>query len=150
MSKAATKNPALKPLEVLIGKWKTVGKHPMLPGVVLKGKASFKWHKKGAFLLMQTHIDHKDFPDGIAIFGTDDSEKEMSMIYFDERKVSRTYTSTLKKNVWKWWRKDKKFSQRFTGKIKDNGKTIELKGEMSKNGKRWEKDLELIYTRTSK
>ncbi|MEO6303524.1 MAG: hypothetical protein ABIP51_10150 [Bacteroidia bacterium] len=150
MSKAAKKNPALKSMGVLIGKWKMVGKHPMLPGVILKGKTSFEWLKKGAFVIMRSRIDHKDFPEGIAIFGSDDSKKEFSMIYFDERKVSRTYTSTLKKNIWKWWRKDKKFSQRFTGKITDAGNTIISKGEMSKNGKRWEKDLELIYTRTTK
>lgn len=147
MTKAAKKNPSLEPLNILVGKWKTVGRHPMLPGVILEGYTTFKWIEKGAFLLMYNHIDHKDFPDGIAIFGSDDSEKEFSMIYFDERTVSRKYTSTFKKNTWKWWRNDKKFSQRFTGKISNNGDTIISKGEMSQNGKAWEKDLELTYTR---
>jgi len=147
MSKATKKNPLLEPLTVLIGEWKTTGHHPFFPGVTLHGTASFKWIENGAFLIMHTHIDHEKFPDGIAIFGSDSSEDEYSMIYFDERDISRKYISTCKNNVWKWWRNDPKFSQRFTGEIKDNGNTIVSTGEMSQDGKPWEKDLELIYTR---
>ncbi len=147
MSKAAKPNPALSPLKALIGEWKTVGKHPMLPGVILNGQTSFEWLEKGAFLMMRNHIDHKDFPDGIAIIGSDDSAEAYSMIYFDEREVSRNYTTTLKDNIWIWSRNDPEFSQRFTGRISDDGNTIVSHGEMSKNGKPWEKDLELTYTR---
>src|SRR6187402_3917144 len=93
VSKAVKKNPALEPLHILIGEWKTVGKHPFLPNEVLIGHASFNWMEGGAFIIMQTTIEHKDFPDGIAIFGSDDSSDEYSMIYFDEREVSRKYTS---------------------------------------------------------
>ncbi|MEO6040180.1 MAG: hypothetical protein ABIQ93_17330 [Saprospiraceae bacterium] len=150
MSKAAKKNPALVPLAILIGRWKTVGKHPLVPNVTLHGETSFEWLENGAFLIMRSHLDHPDFPDGIAIFGSDDSEAAYSMIYFDERGVSRKYMSTLRNNVRKWWRNDKEFSQRFTGEIKDNGNTIVSQGEMSKDGKSWEKDLGLIYTRISK
>ena len=150
MSIPAKKNPALEPLSILIGKWRTIGKHPMLPNVILKGQTTFKWLEQGAFLVMYSHIDHKDFPDGIAIFGSDDSEKEFSMNYYDERKVSRKFTSTFKKNVLKWWRDDKKFSQHFIGKIQNNGNTIVSKGKMSRNGKAWEKDLELTFTRIKK
>ncbi len=147
MSKAAKKNPSLEAYSILIGKWKTRGSHPLLPNIILKGQTTFEWLEKGAFLVMRNHIDHKDFPDGIAIIGSDDSDKEHSMIYFDERKVSRKFTSTIKRKVWKYWRKDKKFSQRFTCEIKDGGKTIISKGKMSQNGMAWEKDLQLVYTK---
>ncbi len=147
MSNAAKKNPKLEPLTVLIGEWKTTGSHPFFPGVVLTGKASFSWLENGAFMIMHTHINHEQFPDGIAIFGSDDSEEAYSMIYFDERTVSRKYISTVKNNVWTWWRNDKEFSQRYTCEIKDNGNTIVAKGEMCQTGKYWEKDLELTYTK---
>jgi hypothetical protein len=150
MSNAAKKNPLLKSLEILVGEWKTVGKHPLLPNETLHGKTSFQWLENGAFLIMHSHIDHKNFPDGIAIFGSDDSEKEYSMIYFDERNVSRKYISTLENNLWKWWRNEKEFSQRFTGEIRDGGNTIVSTGEMSREGKPWEKDLELTYIKISK
>ncbi|HMJ70437.1 MAG TPA: hypothetical protein VK508_16140 [Cyclobacteriaceae bacterium] len=147
MSKAAKRNPKLESHSILVGEWKTVGHHPFLPDVTLNGTASFEWLENGAFLIMRTHIDHKEFPDGIAVFGSDDSEEECDMIYFDERNVSRKYTSILKNNIWKWWRNDQKFSQRCTCEIKDDGNTIFSKGEMSKDGKSWEKDLELVYTK---
>jgi hypothetical protein len=147
ISEAAKPNPALKPFTILIGEWKTVGKHPFMPGQVLHGHASFKWLEGGAFMIMHSSMEEEEFPTGIAIFGSDDSSEEYAMIYFDEREVSRKYVSTLKDNVWRWWRNDPKFSQRFTCTITDDGNTIVSRGEMSKNGKPWEKDLELTYTR---
>jgi hypothetical protein len=149
MSKASKKNPSLAPLSILVGEWKAVGTHPLVPGVTLYGKTTFQWIENGAFLMMNNHIDHKDFPDGISIFGSDDSDERYTMLYFDERGVSRKYASTLKNNTWKWWREDKEFSQRVTSEIKDDGNTIVSKGEMSRNGSSWEKDLSLTYTRIS-
>jgi len=39
------------------------------------------------------------------------------------------------------------FSQRFTGTIVDDGRTIIGKGVLSRDGLSWEKDLDLTYTR---
>ena len=146
-SKAIKTNPKLEPLAILIGEWKTEGQHPMIPGKILYGRTSFKWIQGGAFMMMESSVEEKGFPEGIAIFGSDDASDEYAMIYFDEREVSRRYTATLKDGLWKWWRTDSEFSQRFTGIIHEDGNTITSKGEMSKNGKPWEKDLELTYTR---
>ncbi len=145
--KAAIPNPALEPLSILIGEWKTVGKHPFMPGKVLHGHTSFKWLEGGAFMIMHSSIEQDEFPEGIAIFGSDNSSEEYSMIYFDERKISRKYISTLKNKIWKWWRNDPEFSQRVICTIADDGNTIVSTGEMSRNGGPWEKDLELTYTR---
>lgn len=145
---ASIPNPALKPLSVLVGEWNTVGTHPYVPGTTFHGRTSFEWLEGGAFLIMHSEIDEPGIPSGIAIFGSDDSTKEYYMLYFDERGVSRKYEVTLDNNIWKWWRNDPKFSQRFTGTIVDDGRTIISKGEMSRYGKSWEKDLELIYKRT--
>ena len=147
ISEAARPNPALQSLGILIGEWKTVGKHPFMPGKVLHGHASFKWLEGGAFIIMHSSIEAEEFPEGIAIFGSDNSSEEYSMIYFDEREVSRKYTATLKDNVLKWWRNDPEFSQRFTCTIADDGNTIVSKGEMLRSGKSWEGDLELTFTR---
>ena len=146
-SAAAKPNPALNPLSILIGEWDALGKHPYFPGTVLRGKASFKWLEGGAFIIMRASIAHEQFPAGIAIFGSDGSSEEYDMIYFDEREVSRKYTATLKNNVFNWWRNDADFSQRFTCIISQDGNSIVSKGEMSKDGKAWEEDLELTYTR---
>lgn len=86
-------------------------------------------------------------PKGIAIFGSDDTIREYFMLYFDERKVSRKYDVSFQNNILKWWRNSPEFSQRYTWTLADDGNTIIGKGELSKDGTTWEKDLDLTYTR---
>ena len=145
--KAAIPNPALNSLKPLIGEWKTVGTHPLVPNTTLHGHSSFNWIEGGAFLIWHSEIDKEGFPSGIAIFGSDDSTGEYFMLYFDERKVSRKYEVSFQDNIVKWWRNAPNFSQRYTWTFADNGNTIIGKGEVCKDGKTWEGDLDLTYTR---
>src|SRR6478609_7885638 len=92
---AVKPNPALAPMSALVGMWSTVGTHPLVPGKTFHGRTSFEWIEGGAFLLMRSEIDEPEIPSGIAIFGTDDETGECSMIYFDERGVSRHYETTF-------------------------------------------------------
>ncbi|MGH2611501.1 MAG: hypothetical protein ACRDFB_00455 [Rhabdochlamydiaceae bacterium] len=147
MNKAAIPNPALQPFAVLVGEWKTVGTHPLVPNNILHGHSSFKWIEGGAFLMWYSKIDKEGFPTGIAIFGSDDATKEYLMMYFDERKVSRKYEVSFKDGVLKWWRNTPEFSQQYTWTITDKDNTIISKGLLSKDGINWEKDLELTFTR---
>ncbi len=147
MSKATIPNPALQPFAVLIGEWTTVGTHALLPETTLHGHSSFSWIEGGAFLKWNSEVKHKDIPASIAIFGSDDATKEFFMLYFDERKVSRKYEVSFQDGVLKYWRNAPQFSQRYTWTIAEDGNTIIGKGELSKDGKAWEKDLDLIYTR---
>lgn len=148
LNNEATKpNPALEPLSVLVGTWTTVGTHPLVPGITFHGRTSFARIEGGAFLIMRSEIDEPEIPSGIAIFGTDDATGECSMLYFDERGVSRRYEVSLRDNVWRWWRNANGFSQRFAGTIAADGRTIVSRGELSRDGSTWEPDLELTYTR---
>jgi hypothetical protein len=147
MREASIPNPALAAFGVLIGTWHTTGTHLLMPGTILHGRTSFEWLEGGAFLLMRSEIDEPGIPSGIAIFGSDDAEQEYYMLYFDERGVSRKYEVSLRDNLWKWWRNAPGFSQRYTGTIVDDGNTIIGKGELSKDGVTWEKDLDLTYKR---
>jgi len=87
-AKALSTNPALKPLEFLVGEWRTTGSHPEFSGQTLFGRASFAWHEGGACLIMRTQIDDPQIPNGVAIIGSDDVAGTFAMIYFDERGVS--------------------------------------------------------------
>ncbi len=145
--KAAIPNPTLNPLKTLIGEWKAVGTHPLVPHTTLHGHSSFNWIEGGAFIIWHSDIDKEGFPGGIAIFGSDDATGEYFMLYFDERKVSRKYEVSFQDNIVKWWRNAPNFSQRYTWTFADNGNSIIGKGELSKDGKTWEEDLELTYTR---
>ena len=147
MREASIPNPALKPFNVWIGNWNTVGTHPLFPDTLLHGRASSEWLWGGTFLRMRSEIAEPGIPSGLAIFGGDDSAQEYLMLYFDERGVSRQYEVTLRENIWKSWRNMPDFSQRFIGTIVDSGNTIVGKGELSKDGSSWEKDLELTYKR---
>jgi hypothetical protein len=147
---ASIPNSALKPLSVLIGNWKTVGHHSLLPNITLHGHTSFEWVENGAFLKMHSEIDEPGIPTGIAIFGSDDATKKYFMLYFDERGVSRKYDVAMDTNIVKWWRNTSDFSQRYTWTFTNNGNTIIGKGQLSKDGSNWEDDLSLTYTRLKK
>ena len=114
------------------------------------GHASFTWVESGALLLFRSHIDEPEIPDGVAILGTDDAALDAgAMLYFDIRNVSREYRWTISSNVWTWSRDELGFSQRMVLTIANDGLRIEAKGQMSRNGKSWEPDLQLTYTRIS-
>ena len=103
-AKALIPNPALRPLQFLIGEWRTTGTHPMVPGKELPGRTSFAWHEGGAFLIMRQQVDESDFPDGVAIIGSDDAAGTFSMTYFDERGTSRLMEVTVRSGTVTWRR----------------------------------------------
>ncbi len=144
-NEAAKPNPLLQALSVLVGTWTTVGTHPLVPGTTFHGRTTFSWIEGGAFLAMRSQIDEPEIPSAIAIIGTDDATGECSMLYFDERGVSRRYLVSLEGNEWRWWRDSADISQRFVGTISADKQTIVTRGEMSRNGGPWESDLALTY-----
>lgn len=146
-SKAFIPNPALEPFQVFVGEWQTTGSHPYLPGITLHGLTSFDWLEGGAFLIIHSEIDDPNFPDGIAIFGSDNVAKNYFLLSFVERGVSRKYDVTMTGDQLTWWCDEPSFSQRFTLVIEDNGNRMRSQGEMSREGAAWEEDLALTYVR---
>ena len=146
-NKAAKPNPALKRLSKIVGGWQTIGMHPYFPNKTLHGRTTFAWAEGGAFLSMHSRMEDPGLPDGVAVFGSDDASRKYYMLYFDERGVSRKYEVKLLKDGLMWSRDDPKFRQRFTITIADDGRTMEGKGRMSKDGGRWEDDLSLSFSR---
>lgn len=143
-------NAALKALAPIIGDWITEGTHGLLPGVKLYGRASFAWHESGAFIIGRASLDDSRFPSGIEIIGSDDELGGVStMIYYDDRGVSRNYQVSIKDKVLKWWRNADApgFSQRYSLTFSDDQQTMAGKGELCKDGSTWEKDLDLSYKR---
>jgi hypothetical protein len=144
---ASKPNPALARFSALIGMWNTVGTHPMVPNTVFHGRTSFEWIEGGAFLMMRSEIDEPEIPSGVAIIASDDAIGEFSMLYFDERGVSRRYETDMRDLVWTWSRTAPGFSQRFVCTLAANKRTMVGVGRLSKDGSKWEGDLELTYTR---
>jgi hypothetical protein len=144
---AALPNPALAPLQPLTGEWTTIGSHPLIPHTTLHGRCSFHWIEGGAFLMWKSEVDEPGIPSGIAIFGSDEATHEIFMLYFDERKASRKYDVAAGAKTIRWWRNAHGFSQRYSWTIAENGDTLIGKGELSRDGTHWEKDLEQTFSR---
>lgn len=138
-------NASLESLGFLIGEWRTTGSHPLVPGKELLGRTSFAWHEDGAFLIMRNEVDEPDFPDGVALIGSDNANHRFSMIYFDERGVSRIMDVTLGEDTVTWRHENSDFAQRLT--IRKEGDRLVSKGLMSEKGGAWKDDLSQIFER---
>jgi hypothetical protein len=146
-SGAQRRNPALEPLTALIGQWRTTGTHPLVPGTTFHGRASFEWHENGAFVLMRSEVDEPEVPSGVAIIGSDDAAGTFTMIYFDERQISRRYTVEASDGEVRWHRDEAGFAQRMVFTIAADGTRLDAQGTMSRDGGPWEDDLQLTYER---
>lgn len=130
-----------------VGTWETEGAHPMLPGEAIRGTSSFEWLDGKRFVIWRSHYDHPRVPDAITIISV--TGEQQMMHYFDERGVHRVYATSLDRDTWRYWRDAAApdFSQRFTGVFSHDGNTIMGQGQLSKDGRTWEGDLDLNYQR---
>ena len=125
-------HPELHSWQRLIGRWATQATHPLLPGTVVRGHATFEWLDGRQFLILRWHYDHPEIPDAIAIIGVTD--EQLSMHYFDYRGVYRLSAVSLEEDQWRFWRDATApdFSQRFTGSFSGDGNTIMGRGQLSR------------------
>ena len=146
-AEAQRPNPALAPLAPLLGEWRTTGTHPMVPGTTFHGRTSFTWYEGGAFVLMRSEIDEPEVPSGVAVIGSDDAAGTFTMVYFDEREVSRRYTVEVDDGEVSWHRDEAGFAQRMVLTVAGDGTRLDARGTMSRDGGPWEDDLQLTYER---
>lgn len=138
---------SLRQLEILVGEWDMAGIHPAFPSAV-HGHSSFAWLMEGSLLVWHFEWEPPGPPSAISVIGHDDEAVDTcTMLYADERGVARIYRLRLADGVWTMWRESPGFSQRITGKLSADGNTIASHGELSRDGARWEQDLDVMYTR---
>jgi hypothetical protein len=141
--------PALTPLSKLGGNWETVLRwsddtHRLVGGPrEVAGEAVFEWLEGGQFLLYR-------FGPSTWIIGRDDSSSEFTVLYSDDREVSRVYQMSLAQGVWRMWRSAPGFYQRFEGRFTDKAKTIKARWERSTHGKLWIHDFDLTYRKSTR
>lgn len=138
-------NPVLKDLEVLIGEWEIEITFPANPPGTVLGRASFEWLDDGSFLMMRSGNRTGGPPQSVSVIGRDNALETYTMLYFDDRGVSRIYNMSFKDHEWKQWRESPDFWQRFTGTLSDDGNTISAEWENSKDGVSWKHDFYLTY-----
>lgn len=151
-----TKHPALAHLDAMVGTWDLTGSHPYFPGVVIRGRATFEWLAGGYFLISRSSFELPDIPAGMVVIGQVDARDAESVgasnapcvaSYFDSRGVARVYQVDASAGTWKMSRDDPGFKQRMVYTISADGQTVTCKGEMARDGKDWEADLQLTYLR---
>jgi hypothetical protein len=134
--------------EPFLGEWKTTGSHGMIPDVVLHGRASIDRIAPGGFLRVRSSIrEDVGIPAGVAIIGSDDERGVYSMVYYDERGVSRIYEVGVEDDGLRWWRNAPSFAQRYSLTFAEDRRTMTGRGELCRDGSRWERDLDLTYTK---
>jgi hypothetical protein len=134
-------DPVLAPFAPLAGAWITEATHPMLPGVVVPGTATYEW-LGGKFLVERSTNEHPLFPDAIAVLGPD--EEGVRMDYFDERGVTRVYRVAVEEGVFRVWRDEPGFRQRLAMPI--GGDTMEGAYELDE-GEGFKPDLRMTFRR---
>ncbi len=142
-------NPALKKIRMLTGEWMTeLSNVSFLPdsSTTIKGSVSFEWLEDGNFLVMRQGKKSGDMW-ATWIIGRDEDSKNYTVLYIDNRRVSRVYEMSFEKGTWKMWRNTARFSQRFVGKLSKDGRTIKAYWEKSTNGKVWEHDFDMAFTK---
>jgi hypothetical protein len=149
MTDTAAPESARKRLDKLTGKWNIVITMPTEPPLTIAGRATFEWLEGGYFLAYHSEVDRPDFPTGDSIIGCDGTMGTYIMLYSDSRGVARIYEMSLDDQVWKLWRDDPSFPQRFSGTFSDDGRTITCRWEKSSDGANWELDFYLTCTKVS-
>lgn len=143
-------NPALKQLEGWIGDWEVELSNASFlpdPSDTVKGPVSFEWVQDGAFLLMRQGDKPPSPPAASWLISRDDSAPDYTVLYYDARSVSRVYQMSFADGVWRIWRSSPGFSQRFEGRVSDDGNTVTAAWEKSFDGTIWEHDFNVTYRR---
>ena len=144
MSKSAA---ACERLEAFVGEWKMEAGPPDGPTWPGEARVTFEWLDGAPLLLQRWHVDMPEAPDGVAVIGCDGKGDSYCQLYTDERDVQRIYSMSLADGEWRLWREGEPFSQRFTGKFSEGGKTITGRWEIAEDDATWETDFEVTYTK---
>ncbi len=146
-------NPALKSLKFLIGNWNMeLSNASFLPDPkrTIRGNISIEWIEGGDYLVMRQGRKGTVPNYATWLIGRDVDSPQYTVLYSDDRGVSRVYEMSFKNGILKIWRNSPKFSQRYEGKLSKDKRTIKAYWEKSLDGKKWEHDFNLTYMKLKK
>jgi hypothetical protein len=110
------------------------------------GSTSFVWLADGAFLLMKNDVIEGGPPASAAVIGGDTDSGHVQILYHDERRISRIYKTAFQNGVWRIWRDQPGFRQRFGVRLSQDQNEMKGRWEVNKDD-RWELDFEVAYRR---
>ena len=143
-------NPALADLQYLAGHWRMELYEASFlpdPDTRVTGSIDVDWIEGGAALRMRQG-DSEHPPAAVWIIGRDDALDAYSVLYADDRGVSRIYEMSFADAHWQMWRDTPEFSQRFSAELDQEGRKIMGRWEKSVDeGATWEHDFNIDYIR---
>lgn len=140
-------NPVLRDLHPLVGTWKIEVQFPGPASTTAQGTATIAWSEDRAFLAIRSSMAWEGPGRTVAVVGRDDQGSNYSVLYADDRGVSRVYQMSYANGIWRQWREAPSFWQRFTGELDATGAVITAMWENSPDGREWQKDFDLTYRR---
>ena len=146
MARQPIRNPALRPLAALIGRWPFELTFASAPATVRHGEATFEWLDDGAFLVTRS-ICKDAIPPSTAVIGRDGPDGAWFYLYCDERGVSRVFAMRFEADVWMLERHGEPFPQRFHGVLSADGRMLDGRWERQDDNARWMLDLRIVYRR---
>ena len=144
-------NPAIADLEPLVGRWRMeLYNAAFLPDPDTRaiGSIEIDWIEDGWALRMRQG-DSENPRAAVWIIGRDEGEPGYSVLYADDRGVSRIYRMSFEDGRWQIWRDTPGFSQRFLAQVDPDARTIRGSWEKSVDqGATWEHDFNVDYIRS--
>lgn len=135
---------ALAPFAALIGTWDTESKHVALDDPV-PGHWTFEWLQGEHFVVLRSHNDHPQLPDGLVIIGAPEEGDGLVVEYFDDRGVRRTYSASISDGVLRWWRDAPGMDQRLTAVLGED--EFEANAELATTPGEWRHDMKVTFRR---
>ena len=143
------RNPALEPLDVLIGEWSLTLTHAWFLeslDVEQHGRAIARW-LGDAFIELEADLEEE--PLWHFAFGRTDANGELVALYHDPRPTSRLFRVTFADGRWTLLREDPDFYQRFIATVAPA--RIDGHWDASEDGgTTWRKDFDVILERESR
>jgi hypothetical protein len=143
-------NPALVELQFLVGEWEmTLSEASFLadPTQTVTGRVVVETTEAGTLLVMRHFPEPSGPPQASWVIGRDAPRPVYTVLYADDRVVSRVYEMTVKGDDWRIWRDDPEFSQRFEATIGPDRGSIAGRWERRPARSDWQHDFNIVYTR---
>ena len=138
---------ALQALEPLIGEWTAEAAWPSGERWPGGGHSSFAWHPSKAYVVWTSTVELPEAPASTSIIGCDAANATYTMLYADERGVSRIYEMTIDEQGWTLARTGEPFAQRFVATFRDGGDTMDARWEAAEDSETFALDFTIVYRR---
>jgi hypothetical protein len=137
-------------LAFLVGEWEmTLSNASFLPepNQPVSGLLLVEPIEDGMLLAMRQVGDPAGPPLASWVIGRDASRPDYTVLYTDNRGVSRVYDMRFTGDVWTIWRDDPEFSQRFEATVSADRHTADGRWHTRAAGGKWEHDFDVAHAR---